>query len=164
MDVALRGYPDIEQAATSWGVREMLAIAWHNKNVGGAQGPVRRHGSRIGSPARDFDHPLGGGFEVASKSASRYSRGGLPIHLPPHPGRHRRNQRSPPRNSPRSGRCLALIEACKPNGVDTRVYFTGVLTKLVNLWLASRIDELLPIGLGAGARDKSSSGVTPNSG
>jgi hypothetical protein len=28
------------------------------------------------------------------------------------------------------------------NGVDPQAYFTDVLTKLVNLWPASRIDEL----------------------
>jgi hypothetical protein len=30
------------------------------------------------------------------------------------------------------------------NGVDPQAYFTDVLTKLVNLWPASRIDELMP--------------------
>ena len=41
--------------------------------------------------------------------------------------------------------CIAsLVETCKLNGVDPQAYFTDVLTKLVNLWPASRIDELLP--------------------
>jgi transposase len=41
--------------------------------------------------------------------------------------------------------CLAsLIETCKLNGVDPQAYLTDVLTKLVNLWPASRIDELMP--------------------
>jgi transposase len=41
--------------------------------------------------------------------------------------------------------CLAsLIETCKLNGVDPQTYLTDVLTKLVNLWPASRLDELMP--------------------
>ena len=41
--------------------------------------------------------------------------------------------------------CIAsLIETCKLNGVDPQAYFADVLTKLVNLWPASRIDELMP--------------------
>ena len=41
--------------------------------------------------------------------------------------------------------CLAsLIETCKLNGVDPQAYLTDVLTKLVNLWLASHLDELMP--------------------
>jgi transposase len=41
--------------------------------------------------------------------------------------------------------CIAsLIETCKLNGVDPQAYFTDVITKLVNLWPASRIDELMP--------------------
>jgi transposase len=41
--------------------------------------------------------------------------------------------------------CVAsLIETCKLSGVDPQAYFTDVLTKLVNLWPASRIDELMP--------------------
>jgi transposase len=41
--------------------------------------------------------------------------------------------------------CLAsLIETCKLYGVDPQVYFADVLTKLVNLWPQSRLDELLP--------------------
>ncbi|HVB18594.1 MAG TPA: IS66 family transposase [Stellaceae bacterium] len=41
--------------------------------------------------------------------------------------------------------CLAsLIETCKLNGVDPQAYLTDVLTKLVNLWPAAGIDELMP--------------------
>jgi len=41
--------------------------------------------------------------------------------------------------------CIAsLIETCKLNGVDPQTYFTDVLTKLVNLWPQSRLDELMP--------------------
>ena len=41
--------------------------------------------------------------------------------------------------------CLAsLIETCKLNGVDPQAYLTDVLTKLVNLWPAARIDDLMP--------------------
>lgn len=41
--------------------------------------------------------------------------------------------------------CIAsLIETCKLNGVDPQTYFTDVLTKLVNLWPASRLDDLMP--------------------
>jgi transposase len=41
--------------------------------------------------------------------------------------------------------CIAsLIETCKLHGVDPQAYFTDVLTKLVNLWPASRLDELMP--------------------
>jgi transposase len=41
--------------------------------------------------------------------------------------------------------CLAsLIETCKLHGVDPQAYFADVLTKLVNLWPQSRLDELMP--------------------
>ena len=41
--------------------------------------------------------------------------------------------------------CIAsLIETCKLTGVDPQAYLTDVLTKLVMLWPASRIDELMP--------------------
>jgi hypothetical protein len=41
--------------------------------------------------------------------------------------------------------CLAsLIETCKLNGVDPQAYLVDVLTKLVNLWPAARLDDLLP--------------------
>jgi hypothetical protein len=36
------------------------------------------------------------------------------------------------------------------NGVDPQAYFTDVLTKLVNLWPASRLDELMPWAWEAG--------------
>ena len=41
--------------------------------------------------------------------------------------------------------CIAsLIETCKLNGIDPQAYLADVLTKLVNLWPASRLDELMP--------------------
>ena len=41
--------------------------------------------------------------------------------------------------------CLAtLIETCKLNSVDPHAYLTDVLTKLVDLWPAGRLDELMP--------------------
>ena len=41
--------------------------------------------------------------------------------------------------------CIAsLIETCKLNGVDQQAYIADVLTRLVNLWPAAPIDELLP--------------------
>jgi len=41
--------------------------------------------------------------------------------------------------------CIAsLIETCKLNGVDPQAYLADVLTKLVNLWPADRIDDLMP--------------------
>jgi transposase len=41
--------------------------------------------------------------------------------------------------------CIAsLVETCKLHGVDPQTYFTDVLTKLVNLWPTSRIDDLMP--------------------
>ena len=41
--------------------------------------------------------------------------------------------------------CIAsLIETCKLHGVDPQAYFTDVPAKLVNLWPASRLDELMP--------------------
>jgi IS66 C-terminal element len=41
--------------------------------------------------------------------------------------------------------CIAsLVETCKLHGVDPQAYLADVLTKLVNLWPASRLDELLP--------------------
>jgi transposase len=38
----------------------------------------------------------------------------------------------------------SLIETCKLNGVDPLAWMTETLTKLVNLWPATRIDELMP--------------------
>jgi len=41
--------------------------------------------------------------------------------------------------------CIAsLIETCKLNGVEPQAYIADVLTKLVNLWPAARLDELMP--------------------
>jgi transposase len=41
--------------------------------------------------------------------------------------------------------CIAsLVETCKLNGVNPQRYFTEVLTRLVNGWPESRIDELMP--------------------
>jgi transposase len=41
--------------------------------------------------------------------------------------------------------CIAsLIETCKLCGVEPQAYLTDVLIKLVNLWPASRLDELMP--------------------
>jgi transposase len=49
--------------------------------------------------------------------------------------------------------CIAsLIETCKLNDVEPQAYFADVLTKLVNLWPASRIDELMPWAWGAANR------------
>jgi hypothetical protein len=41
-------------------------------------------------------------------------------------------------------RIASLVETCKLNAVDPLAWMTDVLTKLVNLWPASRIDELMP--------------------
>jgi transposase len=38
----------------------------------------------------------------------------------------------------------SLVETCKLNGVDPQRYFTNVLTRLINGWPNSRIDELMP--------------------
>jgi len=38
----------------------------------------------------------------------------------------------------------SLVETCKLHGVDPQTYFADALTKLVNLWPASRLDELMP--------------------
>jgi hypothetical protein len=41
--------------------------------------------------------------------------------------------------------CLAsLVETCKLHAVDPQAYLADVLTKLVNLWPESRLDELMP--------------------
>src|SRR5580658_770030 len=41
--------------------------------------------------------------------------------------------------------CIAsLIETAKLNGVEPQAYLADTLTKLVNLWPAARIDELMP--------------------
>jgi transposase len=41
-------------------------------------------------------------------------------------------------------RIASLVETCKLNAVDPLAWMTDVLTKLANLWPASRIDELMP--------------------
>jgi transposase len=38
----------------------------------------------------------------------------------------------------------SLVETCKLNAVDPLAWMTDTLTKLVNLWPASRIDEMMP--------------------
>jgi hypothetical protein len=38
----------------------------------------------------------------------------------------------------------SLVETCKLHGVDPQIYFADVLTKPVNFWPASRLDELMP--------------------
>jgi hypothetical protein len=38
----------------------------------------------------------------------------------------------------------SLIETCKLNGVDPQRHLTHLLTRLVEGWLQSRIDELMP--------------------
>ena len=38
----------------------------------------------------------------------------------------------------------SLVETCKLNGVDPQHYFTELLTRLVDGWPHSRIDELMP--------------------
>lgn len=38
----------------------------------------------------------------------------------------------------------SLIETCKLNGVNPHAWLTDTLTKLVNRWPVSRIDELMP--------------------
>jgi hypothetical protein len=41
--------------------------------------------------------------------------------------------------------CIAsLIETCKLNGADPQAYFADVLTRLINLWPASLLDQLMP--------------------
>jgi transposase len=41
-------------------------------------------------------------------------------------------------------RIASLIETCKLNGVDPQAYLAEVLTRLINLWPAVRLDELMP--------------------
>jgi transposase len=38
----------------------------------------------------------------------------------------------------------SLLETCKLNSVNPQAWLADVLTKLVNLWPAKRIDELMP--------------------
>ena len=49
--------------------------------------------------------------------------------------------------------CIAsLIETAKLNSVDPQAYVADVLTRLVNLWPATRLDELMPWAWGAANR------------
>jgi IS66 C-terminal element len=41
-------------------------------------------------------------------------------------------------------RVASLVETCRLNDVEPQAYIADVLDKLVNLWPASRIDELMP--------------------
>jgi transposase len=41
-------------------------------------------------------------------------------------------------------RMASLIETCKLNGVNPQTYLAELLTRLVNGWPQSRIDELMP--------------------
>jgi len=47
----------------------------------------------------------------------------------------------------------SLIETCKLNNIDPQAYLADILTRLVNLWPMSRIDEMLP-WTWAAARDQ----------
>ncbi|NOG73596.1 transposase domain-containing protein, partial [Roseicella sp. DB1501] len=38
----------------------------------------------------------------------------------------------------------SLVETCKLNGIDPQRYLADLLTRLVNGWPNSRIDELMP--------------------
>jgi transposase IS66-like protein len=49
------------------------------------------------------------------------------------------------------------------NGVDPQAYFADVLSKLVNLWPASRLDELMPWAWAA-AHSNNNRGVSGSSG
>ena len=42
------------------------------------------------------------------------------------------------------GVLASLVETCKLNGINPDAYHADVLTKLVNDWPMSRIDDLLP--------------------
>jgi hypothetical protein len=75
---------------------------------------------------------------------------------PPHLARHGQNGREIALNrknalfaghdqGAENWACIAsLVETCKLHGIDPQTYFTDALTKLVNLWPASRLDELMP--------------------
>jgi hypothetical protein len=53
-----------------------------------------------------------------------------------------RSEASP--NATKNRFVASLIETCKLNDVEPQAYIADVLDKLVNLWPASRIDELMP--------------------
>ena len=60
--------------------------------------------------------------------------------------------------------CVAsLIETCKLDDVEPQAYIADVLDKLVNLWPASRIDELMPWGMAQSSRRPSTRGLTRSS-
>jgi len=48
----------------------------------------------------------------------------------------------------------SLVETCKLNGANPQQYFTDVLTRLVNGWPQSRIDELMPWKWASAKRDE----------
>jgi hypothetical protein len=57
--------------------------------------------------------------------------------------------------------CIAsLIEICKLRGVDPQAYLADVLTKLVNLWPAARLDEVMPWAWAAPRSTPQPRGVT----
>jgi transposase len=41
-------------------------------------------------------------------------------------------------------RLASLVDTCKLNRINPQIYFTDLLTRLVNGWPQSRIDELMP--------------------
>ena len=49
----------------------------------------------------------------------------------------------------------SLIETAKLCGVEPQAYLSDVLTRLVNLWPASRLDELMPWEWAAGQPNNS---------
>ena len=48
------------------------------------------------------------------------------------------------RGGVRWGIIASLIETCKLNAVDPQAYLADILTRLVNGWPMSKIDELMP--------------------
>jgi transposase len=78
----------------------------------------------------------------------KYDRSAVAARVPvPKPGIGQRRQRllCGHDQGAENWACIAsLIETCKLYGVDPQTYLTDVLTKLVNLWPASGLDELVP--------------------
>ena len=74
-------------------------------------------------------------------SAGRMARRGVPRAV-----RHRS------RAATRFTQPAVRSRTCKLNDVAPQAYFADVLAKLVNLWPASRIDELMPWAWGAAHR------------
>jgi IS66 C-terminal element len=69
-------------------------------------------------------------------------------------GRPRAKERAVRRLRPRRGQLGGRVltdRDCKLNDVEPQAYIEGVLTKLLNLWPSSRIDESHAMGLGARA-------------